>query len=198
MRMPRCLSVCRNLRLLYPLSPTRRWGRRLGCPRPLRLTAPWFNNCSATAASCRCPGVSTKAINLPSPSTRTCSLVLNPPRLRPNASASALLFLPPLRADGRGSPSHPRSELPNPLCPLRRPDAATQPKSDPRCRPCASAGSGCTRSSTCRIALADPATARPSAQSTASHPAWFDDRSPFDPCAASEAAAAASACLFVC
>jgi hypothetical protein len=51
-------------------------------------------------------------MSLPPPSARTCTLVLNPPRLRPSASPSWPLFLPPPRADVPAPWSHQRNELP--------------------------------------------------------------------------------------
>ena len=71
-------------------------GRSLGPPRPGCSTAPCSINASNRLCSCRCPDVKTSAIGLPPPSARRSILVLNPPRLRPNAW-SWYPFLPRLR-----------------------------------------------------------------------------------------------------
>jgi hypothetical protein len=86
-----------------------RCGRRFGRPRPLRFTAPPAMSCEKTTASCRWPGVSISVSSLPFPSARRCTLVLNPPWLRPHASAVGALFLPPPHAGGRGQWCYPRS-----------------------------------------------------------------------------------------
>jgi hypothetical protein len=159
-RMPRLLRNCRSLRALYPLSPTKRLGRRLGCPRLARLTPPWFSNCSTTVASCCWPGVSTKVIKCPLAATRMWIFVLNPPRLRPNASASAQLFSPLPRVDGLARLSRPRSGSPSRLSQPHLLAVADQTISGPRRPPFASAENGYTRSAISRIAPANPATAR--------------------------------------
>jgi hypothetical protein len=179
-RMPRFLSESRNLRLLYPLSPTTRLGRRLGRPRLARFTAPWSNNCSAAVASWRWPGVSTKVIKCPLPATRTWILVLNPPRLRPNASASAQLFSPRRRADGHARLSHPQSGFPSQPYPPRRLAAEALTIPDPRCPLFASVESDYTHSATSHSAPAGLATALPSAQSIRSHSPSCDGHSPGD------------------
>jgi hypothetical protein len=94
MRILRWRNTWRKWRRLYPLSPTSRVGRNRGRPGPSRLTWPRFSRSSATVASCCWPGVRTEAIRLPWPSTRTWILVLRPPRPRPKASASGVLFCP--------------------------------------------------------------------------------------------------------
>ena len=142
MRIPRRRSVARNLRLLYPLSPTSRLGRRLGRPPVARWTAPWSSSASATVTSCCWPGVSTKVMMRPLPSTRTWSLVLNPPRLRPKASLSGLLFLPLPRAGARAQPCHRQSVLPNRLVPPGQLPAATRPGYGPITRPVSIGRSG--------------------------------------------------------
>jgi hypothetical protein len=91
-RIPGWRAYCRIRRLLYPLSPTTRRGRRLGRPGPRCFTAPVSTNTGKTKASCRCPGVNTRVNSWPSPSVRRCTLVLNPPWLRPKASVSGSPF----------------------------------------------------------------------------------------------------------
>jgi len=142
MRIPRRRRVLRNLRLLYPLSPTSRLGRRLGCPLPARLTPPWSNRSSATVASCCWPGVSTKVISCPFPSARTCSLVLNPPWLRPNASVVGSLFLRPPHADAHVPPCHPQNALPSPVVRLGPPVPVRSPRCGPIIRPVPTGRSG--------------------------------------------------------
>ena len=145
MRMPRRRRVVRSLRLLYPLSPTNRLGRRLGRPFPERLTAPWSNRSSATVASCCWPGVSTKVINRPWPSTRTCSLVLNPPWLRPKASVVGSLFLRPPHADEHVQWCHPQNALPSPVVRPGRPVPVRPPEYDPILQPASTGRSGWLR-----------------------------------------------------
>lgn len=99
-------------RQAYDLSPTKRRGLRLGRPRPGLLTLPPSINSSKGTVSWRSPGVSTKVIGLPRPSHRTCTLVENPPRLRPRASFSGSPPLPLLRAGEHVSRSYQRSGLP--------------------------------------------------------------------------------------
>jgi hypothetical protein len=101
------------LRLLYPLSATNRFGSRRLCP-PLRRTSPCSSRFSATVMSCCCPGVSKNVNNLPLPSARTWIFVVNPPRLRPKASASGVLFLPLQHVDGHAQSYHLQIEPPNP------------------------------------------------------------------------------------
>jgi hypothetical protein len=101
-RLPCWRAYCRIRRLLYPLSPTTRRGRHWGRPGPRRFPAPVSINVGKTKASCRGPGVNTRVNSWPSPSVRRCTLVLNPPWLRPNASVSGSPFLPQPRADEPG------------------------------------------------------------------------------------------------
>ncbi len=107
------------------------FGTAFGVSSPARLTPPLSNRASATVASCCWPGVSTKVINCPFPSTRTCSLVLNPPWLRPNASLAGSLFLPPRRADVPEQSCHPQNALPSPVGPSRPPVLAGLPGCGP-------------------------------------------------------------------
>lgn len=153
----------------YPLSPTMRFGRILGRPQPGCLTAPLVINVSNAVASCRWPGVSTRVMGLPRPSARTWTFVLKPPRPRPNASASGVVFLPQPRADGRGQSSRPRSELPSPVRPGHHPQPATAPKRAPRCQPSASGRSDLTQWSIYHTAQVGLARERPFAVSRGSH-----------------------------
>ena len=165
--MPRRRRVWRKGRLVYPLSAMMRLGRRLGRPRPGRLTAPWSSSWVATVISCCCPGVSRKVRSLPFRSVRTWSLVLNPPRLRPKASAFALLFLPQRRADGRESPCHPGNVPPNPTLVLGQRPAGERPERAPRCQLDATVGSDCRRCSTSHTVPVSHARVRPCVLSTA-------------------------------
>jgi hypothetical protein len=177
-RMPRLLRNWRNLRLLYPLSPASRFGRRLGRPCLMRLTPPSSNNRSTTVASCCWPGVRTKVIKCPLPATRIWIFVLNPPRLRPSASASAQLFSPLPHVGGLARLSHPRSGSPSRFSQPHLLPAATQTISGPKCLPCASAENDCTRSAIFHIAPANLARVHRSWQSISSHLASSDDHSP--------------------
>src|SRR6266850_5065936 len=69
-----------------------RCGRCFGRPAPTRLTCPPALNGGKISASCRCPGVHTRVSTWPCPSARRCTLVLNPPWLRPHASAAGAFF----------------------------------------------------------------------------------------------------------
>ncbi len=169
MRMPRRRSVWRSRRLLYPLSPTNRLGRSRGRPGPARFTWPWFSRSRTTVASCCWPGVSTNVINLPWPSTRTWILVLNPPRLRPKASASAVLFLPPQRAGGHAPPTHPQNGCPSPTRHVGRPAPGARSAFVSTRRPYASAETDCIHWSISRSVPANRATVLLYAQPTASH-----------------------------
>ena len=135
-RMPRRRQYRRFFRLLYPLSPTTRLGRCFARPQPTRLTAPCSINGSKTVVSCCCPGVRTRVISLPLPSARTCSLVLNPPRLRPRASSFAESpLLPQQHAGGLAPRCHRRNALPNRSGLRHRPAAGGLPGSDPTPQP---------------------------------------------------------------
>jgi hypothetical protein len=144
----------------YPLSPAMRWGRIFGRPRPGRLTVPLVIKASKTVASWRCPAVKSRVMGLPWPSARTWTLVLNPPRPRPNASASAVVFLPQLHVGGRARWCHPQSAPPNPARsghPLR---PVIEPVSAPRCQPSAIGRSDWTLLSTFRTFLVGHARGR--------------------------------------
>lgn len=168
MRMPRLLKVCRNLRLLYALSAASRLGRRLGQPRPGRLIPPRSSRVSTTVASCCWPGVRTKVMSWPLPSTRTWILVLNPPWLRPKASRLASLFSSQQHAGGIAQSSHPRSELPNRSGLLHRPVPSGPPISGPIVQPCAIGETGYGHSTSSHSVPADLARVHPFALSTAS------------------------------
>jgi pimeloyl-ACP methyl ester carboxylesterase len=57
-----------------------------------RLTAPASSNAGSSGASCRCPAVTRITSGRPPPSTRRCSLLLSPPRLRPRPHPAAVRF----------------------------------------------------------------------------------------------------------
>jgi len=143
-RIPRRRRKRRSGPPQYPLSPTMRFGRIFGRPQPGRLTAPLLINASNAVASWRWPGVSTRVIGLTRPSARTWTFVLKPPRLRPSASTSGVVFLPRRHAGGHGQSSRPRSGLPSPVRPEHRPQPVIAPKCAPRCPPSASGRSDST------------------------------------------------------
>jgi hypothetical protein len=153
----------------YPLSPTMRFGRIFGRPRPGRLTAPLVINASNAVASWRWPGVSTRVMGFPRPSARTWTFVLKPPRPRPNASASGVVFLPQPHAGGHGQSSRPRSEPPNLVRPGHHPQPVTAPKRAPRCQPSASGRSDLIQYSIYHTARADLAREHPFAVSKGFH-----------------------------
>lgn len=156
--------------LLYPLSPATRLGRCLGRPRPTRLTAPCPISGSKTVASCCCPGVKTSVISLPLPSARTCTLVLNPPWLRPRASSFAgSPFLPQQRAGGLSPRCHRHSVLPNRSGLRYQPVAALPPGYDPRSQPSPIGRSGRTPFATGRTAREGRAMGRLFVGSTECH-----------------------------
>jgi len=120
------------------------------------------------------PGVSKKVINLPVPSQRTCILVVNPPRLRPKASASALLFLLQQHVGEHELWWSRWNGLPNPHCSQRPRQSATRQTSCPRCLPCASVESGYRSLSTSHIVLAYLATVHPCAAPKSCHSGVVD------------------------
>lgn len=171
----------RNLRLVYPLSAINRLGYKRFRPVVLRKTAPCSNSLSAIVISCCWPGVSAKVSNRPFPSARTCSLVPKPPRLRPNASASGVLFLPLRHVGGHELSSHPRNGVPNSVHPVGLPGFAVRPVLSSILPFSASAESGCTPSSIFHIVLVNLAKALQFAKSRVSHLVPFDARVPVAP-----------------
>src|SRR5882724_10638200 len=164
--------------LLYPLSPTTRWGRRLGRPGPRRSTAPASMSCSKTTASCRCPGVRARVISWPPPAARRWTVVLKPPRLRPKASDSGSLLLPQPQADGLGSWCHRDHGYPSSAGHGRRLGLAPPRRAAPRCQPAASDRSDWRRCATDHSVRADPATGPRCAESRACRGGCVDDRQP--------------------
>lgn len=193
MRIPRWRRAWRNHRLLYPLSPTSRFGYRRGRPGLARLTWPRITRSSATVASCCWPGVKTKGINFPLPSTRTWILVLSPPRPRPKASAFGELFLPPPHVDEHAQLNHPQNGFPSSTRRADRPSSEARSTGEPTRPPYANAESGCKRWPISRSALANPARAHPFAQSTASHSPSSDGRAQVVRCSVFPAVASFSA-----
>ena len=119
--------------------------------------------------SLSCPGVSRKVINLPWFSQRMWIFVLNPPRLRPKASASALLFLPRQHVDGPAPSSSQCNGFPNRRCFLDQAGSATERISAPKFQTCANVESGCKWSSTFHISQAGHAMALQCARPTTCH-----------------------------
>ena len=117
---------------------------------PLRI-APCSMSGSPRSISLSCPGVSRKVINLPWFSQRMWIFVLNPPRLRPKASASALLFLPRQHAGELAPLSSQCNGSPNQRCSLDQAGSASEQRYAPTFPTCSNAESGCTRSSTFHI-----------------------------------------------
>ena len=100
------------------------------------------------------PGVSKKVISLPIPSQRMCILVVNPPRLRPKASSSALLFLLQQHV-GEPKPWSSRwNGLPSPHYSQHPRRFATRQTSCPRHLTCASVENGYRSLSIYHIVLA--------------------------------------------
>lgn len=181
----------RNLRLLYPLSATKRFGYLRLRPVDFRSTEPCSNKVSAIVMSCCCPGVRAKVSNRPFPPARTCSLVPKPPRLRPNASASGVLFLPPLHVDWHELSSHLRNGVPSSVRLVDLPTSVSRLTRASTPRVSASVEIDCTRLSICRIARASLARALQFARSTRCRSALCDVRAPVDRFAASAAVAVA-------
>src|SRR5262245_10734161 len=106
--IPRRRRYARMRRWLYPLSPASRRGRFLGLPRPGRGSRTASSTGSRCLLSCACPADRRAASGRPLPSVTRCSLVENPPRLRPRAwsAGSPGAFFPPGRRpagpDARG------------------------------------------------------------------------------------------------
>ena len=161
--------------LLYPLSPTSRWGRCLGRPRPARLTAPPSISSSKATVSCRWPGVNRITIGLPFPSARMWTLVLNPPRLRPSASVSGSPLLHPQRAGVLARWSHPRSVLPSPVGFPRQPLLGLRRIPCPKYQPSASDRIDSLPSTRNHIAQEGLSMGLPSAIPTVCHSGRVDD-----------------------
>ena len=128
----------------------------MGRPGPPRFTFPPAISCGKITASCRGPGVNTRVNNWPFPSARRCTLVLNPPWLRPHASAAGSLVLPQRHAGGPGQRSHRHSGPPNRSCPHDQLGLARPQTCAPRSRPCATERSDwppCARGHTARASL---------------------------------------------
>lgn len=193
MRILRCRQWRLILPLLYALSPAVRFGLILGRPRPTRLTEPLSINVSKNAASCRCPGASTIAISLPPPSARKCTLVLNPPWLRPKASLAGSPFLRQPRADALLRWCHPHRGSPNRCAPQPRRGLSPWRICGPRFQPYASDRSDWQPYSKDRSAQANRARELLSAVSTVFHLLSSDGLCSFSRPSVSVAARAASA-----
>ena len=125
--------------------------------------------------SLSCPGVSRKVINLPWFSQRMWIFVLIPPRLRPKASASALLFLPRQHA-GVLAPWLSRCNgSPNQRCSPDQAGSAAERIVAPIFPTCANVESGCTPLSIFHIFLADPAMVLLCVRSTTWHSRFAGD-----------------------
>lgn len=139
------------------------------------------------------PGVSRKVINLPWFSQRMWIFVLNPPRLRPRASATALLFLPRQHA-GELAPSWSQCNgSPNRRCSLDQAGSATERIFAPKFQTCANVESGCRSSSTFHIFQAGHAMVLQSAKPITCHSRFAGD----PPQVAQFSASAAGAALSV-
>lgn len=196
-RIPRRWQYRRILPLLYPLSPTTRWGRCFGRPRPTRLTAPHSISDSKTLASCCCPGVSSRAISLPFPSARRWTFVPKPPWLRPSASLCGSPLLPLPHADVPSRQCHRYSELASSLGLERLRLLGYQPEADPRPLPCASGRSGWPPSAKGHSVLANHAKVHLCAESIGFRSRFAGDRPPVGPSLVSGVAAVAAAAPIV-
>lgn len=132
-------------------------------------------------------------INLPLPSARKWTLVLNPPWLRPNASVAGSPFLHQRHAGAHAQPCHRHNERPSPVHRRRPPPAAPQQTRCPRCPLAANAGSGCTPLTTNHTAPAGLATVLPSPAPTKCRSICAGDLLPVALSVPSAPAAAASA-----
>jgi len=135
------------------LSATKRLGRLRRPPAVLRIK-PCRIRFSAWPMSDSWPGVSKKVINLPLPSQRIWILVVKPPRLRPKASASALLFLLQQHVDGLARSSSQQSGSPNQHCFPAPGSSASRKTSCSTLLTCANAEIGCKWLSTSHTAPA--------------------------------------------
>lgn len=168
-RIPRFLKKVTTGWPQYPLSPTNRFGLLRGRPRPGRLTAPFSSKAGTCFDSASWPGVNTRQIGLPPPSARRCTLVLNPPRLRPNASAAGVVFLPRPHVDEPELSSHPQNGLPNQFHHLCHRPSVMRPAPDPRYRLCATDKTGWKPCASFHIGWVDRARALLCAESTGCH-----------------------------
>jgi hypothetical protein len=154
MRIPFLRKYARYLSELYPLSAPSRLGRKRGRPGlPVRM-APCSVSFSATDSSWRSPGVSKKVTGFPFPSQRMWIFVLNPPWLRPMASASGVLFFDRQHVDEPERYCHPQNEFPNPLHRVARPGSGFRRRFCPRYQLPSSGENGCRWWTTFRIARA--------------------------------------------
>ena len=130
-------------------------------------------------------------INWPWFSQRMWIFVLNPPRLRPKASAAALLFLPQQHV-GEPAPLWSRCNgFPNRRCSLDQAGSATERISAPKFKTCANVESGCRLLSTSHIYQAGHAMALQCARPITCHSRFAGD----PPQAARFLASAAGAAL---
>jgi hypothetical protein len=163
--MRRARSAARLARLLQALSPVRCSGRIRGRPRPPgRATRTASISPTSWVVSASCPGVSRVARSRPRPSQIVWSLVVSPPRDRPNACwrHAWIDAIPPCghrrRAGGPG-PRWSRSGRPSPAPRPHPPGCATPPRCGPRCHRSAGARTAYRPSPRAHSARADPATA---------------------------------------
>jgi len=61
--------------------------------RPPHLSCPPGISCGTIGTSCCCPGVNTRVSHGPFPAAHKCTLLLNPPWLRPHASPAGPFFV---------------------------------------------------------------------------------------------------------
>lgn len=184
--------------LLYPLSPTTRRGRSFGRPGPARFTPPPSMIASKAVVSCRCPGVSVMTIGLPFPSARIWTLVLNPPRLLPNASVSGSPFLHPQRAGVLARWCRPHNAFPNSVGLRHRPPLGQPQKPGPRYLPSANDRIDSPPSTRNHIAREGLSMGRPSAISTVCRSVYGGDLLTVVPFSVSAVEAAVPAAPTVC
>jgi hypothetical protein len=182
-RLPCGRAHCRRGRLLEPLSPTTRWGRRWGRPGPRRLTAPTSRRWAQAIASGRGPGVRPRGISGPPPAARRGTVGRQPPRRRPKASASGARFGPPPRVGGLGCWGQRSHGGPHSAGPQRRLALERPPRADSRGQPSASGRSGWPRPARGHRARGAPARELQGAESRACRGECGADRRPDDPCA---------------
>jgi hypothetical protein len=132
-------------------------------------------------------------INLPLPSARMWTLVLNPPWLRPNASVAGSPFLHRLHAGVHAQWCRLHNGFPSPVRRLHPLFAGPQRRGCPRFRPCANAETGCTPSAMAHTAQANRAMAHLCAVPIESRSRCADDRPPVAQSVPSAVATTASA-----